>query len=105
MKRLFAISIIAVALGTAAPAHADHLDDVSYLQVLNQYGIQYGDFSNADDALVIGKAACQNMSTYGYSPVSEATALADLHFITMEDAQYVVGAAIGAFCPEQKGNI
>jgi hypothetical protein len=103
MKRAAAILFMGTAVALAPVGHADHtMEDVGFLDTLNNYGIRYGDFADGDNAVIIGHAACELMDNQGYSPLYMAQVEQSLHHMTEADSEHLLGAAIGAFCPWDK---
>lgn len=90
-------ALMAAGLALAPPARADDVE--LYLEVLHERGITH---NQGDGTLVqVGQQICDQIS-YGRTPMSVA---AELYretpaSISVEDAGYIVGAAIGGLCPE-----
>ncbi|HEY2067306.1 MAG TPA: DUF732 domain-containing protein [Gemmatimonadaceae bacterium] len=89
-------AIIGVALAAScAPAKADTISDVAFLQTLDGQAIHY---PSATFAITVGHEICNDLN----AGIPEATEITRLWLITSldsYDAGYYVGAAVGAYCP------
>jgi hypothetical protein len=86
-----------IVAGLQAPvARADSNDD-AYVQTLNNDGI--GHRASREQLIALGHAVCNDLS-HGKSPVSEAMGLYNAADLSQHDAGMLVGAAIGAYCPQ-----
>ncbi|HEY5854003.1 MAG TPA: DUF732 domain-containing protein [Aldersonia sp.] len=98
--RTFAITAIvgAAGLGAAGLASAQSYtaSDLAYLAVLDDYAITY---TSEDFAIDMGHEICYSMDQ-GASIYDVAVALEDYSSLSDHDNGVVIGAAIGAYCPE-----
>ena len=105
MKKIItlAIAAAALALGSAGTAQADGgyytAADRAYLTTLD--GLFNVNMNSAPQAIRWGRAAC-NLMDRGYASTTVAVAMDELpEFRAVPSAAtgYLVGAAIGAYCP------
>lgn len=90
--------IIGAAIVGSTPAHADTNDD-AFLVTLVDYGVPEpaGPLAAITDA----HSSCAAIRS-GYSPIAVVTTLyRQIGPYTLADAEHFVGAAIGAYCPDQ----
>jgi hypothetical protein len=92
---LVAVSaFLGAALYFSAPAHADAVDSV-YLDTLDHFGVPYVSEQTAIDG---GYAVCSAFDD-GLSLIRVVRIAVESGF-TVDQASYLAGAAIGAYCPE-----
>jgi hypothetical protein len=93
-----AIALMVLAVGLAAPAHADTTDD-AFIANLNSSGINYGP---PEKAIQVAKTVvCGTLSDN--PTTSNADLIAKVTNATnwpMNDAAYFTGSAIQAYCPQ-----
>jgi hypothetical protein len=90
-----------VAGGLLAPdAHATPVDDVTFLQVLDERGITYPSASKVIEA---GHLVCQFLDAGNSLPA----VIKAVHDNTQlgSDSAYFVGVAVGSFCPEHARSV
>jgi hypothetical protein len=93
---LIAASALAVGIGLAAPAHADPVTDVQFVQFLDKKGIPYDSPSRA---VTEAKAVCL-MLQQGDTFTETARGLAGVQTnYSVETAAFFAGAATAAYCP------
>jgi len=94
---LAAAGALAVApLVAATDAHAD-TNDVAFLAVLADHGIDSG--NGAGGLITAGHAVCRELGAgYPADDVAAMVAAANPK-LTLSDAGYFVGASIAAYCP------
>jgi hypothetical protein len=98
MRQLLTLSTIAVAIGLAAPAHADpSSDDASFLEALKSAGITY---QSPEGAVANGKAVC-GMLDDGKSAADIVTKLkqANPGFAQRDAAKFLALSSV-AYCPK-----
>jgi hypothetical protein len=100
MKRLILLAGIAVAVGLAAPAHADTGDagnDAIFLNALSGAGLSY---RGPEQAVSAGRAVCQLMDG-GLTPTDTVTAVQGTNpGFTMESAAQFAVISANAYCPQ-----
>lgn len=97
-----AIALMALAVGLAAPAHADTTDD-AFIANLNTSGMNYGAPERAIQVAktVVCGALSDNPNTSNADLIAKVTSATNW---PMVNAAYFTGAAIQAYCP-QFGNV
>jgi hypothetical protein len=88
---------VPVSVQAQDPAFQDKMKEVGFLDSLNTHNIRYGGAADGDHAVEIGKQACESIDN-GTDPIAEATAVSNKEDLSMDDAETLVGAAIGSFC-------
>ncbi|MGH3551205.1 MAG: DUF732 domain-containing protein [Mycobacterium sp.] len=95
--RLVPVVAIAIAIGLAAPAHAD--DDADFNNQVHSYGI-YGPF---DYNAYLGKIACRRLGDH-VDPDAAASARFLSHNLprgtTQVQSYQFLGSAISVYCPD-----
>lgn len=95
-----ALAVIAVAATALAAAPEAKADDVqAFIEILRERGISA---RSGDGSLVAaGQFVCTGIGE-GYTPMDMAQFVYENtdNSITMEDAGFIVGAAVGGLCPE-----
>jgi len=93
------LALIPVGLLTSAPADAGPIHDYAYIVTLDEYGIHY---SSEPAAIAAGLAVCDQLDR----AISLTTVMRG--FIkagySRDDAEIIVGAAMGAYCPRHLAN-
>lgn len=93
------LPILVAVIGLAAPVRADvNGDDATFLGMLNQQGISYG---NADQAVQAGKSVCQLMD----GGMSDAEVVKQLKaqnsgFADLDGAFHFMALAAKVYCPK-----
>jgi hypothetical protein len=95
----WAVSLIAAALLTAAPANADATDD-AFIAALTSNGITV---SNRDSATAMAQAVCDGFDHH-QRPSLLAMKLMKESGLSLKQSSYFVGVAISSYCPEYSGN-
>lgn len=91
-----ASAIVGGALYFSAPAAADPVTDNAFQNALDSEGITY---PSADYAITTGHQVCTLLDR-GNSWVAVSYAIARNSTLDVEDAAFLVGASIGAYCDE-----
>jgi Protein of unknown function (DUF732) len=91
----WAVSLIAAALLTAAPANADATDD-AFIAALTSNGITVSD---RDSATAMAQAICDGFDHH-QRPSLLAMKLMKQSGLSLKQSSYFVGAAISSYCPE-----
>lgn len=105
---LAALTPLAAWMVLAPAASADPID-VVYFNGLTSHGITASQLGVAFDlaaAVKLGHGICKDLRS-GSTPIDEGMRLYETinHRISQEQAYLWVGAAIGAYCPEQAANV
>lgn len=87
--------VLALALATAAPGHADPADD-AFLVALDQANIV---MTNPGDAVAMGQQVCPMLSQPGQTAADAAAKVADTAGMPLGPATMFTGLAISVFCP------
>jgi Protein of unknown function (DUF732) len=95
----WAVSLIAAALLTAAPANADATDD-AFIAALTSNGITVSD---RDSATAMAQAICDGFDHH-QRPSLLAMKLMKQSGLSLKQSSYFVGVAISSYCPEYSGN-
>ncbi|MGV0745629.1 DUF732 domain-containing protein [Mycolicibacterium sp. XJ870] len=95
------IAGVAAAMLTAAPAHADPIDD-SFLAALNSGGVTYND---PGAAVALGQQVCPMLVEPGKSFASVASRLRGDNGISPDMAAFFTGIAISMYCPQMISSI
>jgi hypothetical protein len=97
-RSITAALAVAVAIALAAPAHADPDDDEAFLNTLHQQGIY------VSEPLTQGHAVCMDIQEHPADTFSDiAVGVAGYNpTISENDAAFMAGAAIAAYCPRYK---
>jgi hypothetical protein len=90
-----AILLFAAAAVSAAPASADETDD-AYIAALQRHGIP---IKNRDATIAMGHTVCVALDQ-GESTTSIMATLSNAADISFNDAGFVLGASVAAYCPE-----
>ncbi|OIN82627.1 DUF732 domain-containing protein [Mycobacterium malmoense] len=99
MRPVLLLASVAVAIGTAAPAHAD-IDgkDQAFLTTLSQAGLTY---MNPDRAVAAGKTVC-NLADGGMTGEEIVKNLQDRNpGFEGQGAAKFAAIAVSAYCPEK----
>lgn len=93
-----AVALVVLAVGLAAPAHADATDD-AFIANLSTSGMNYGP---PDKAIQVAKTVVcgtlnDNPGTSNADLISKVTSATSWPAV---NAAYFTGAAIGAYCPQ-----
>ena len=93
-----AIALMVLAVGLAAPAHADTTDD-AFIANLNSSGINYGPPEKAIQVAktVVCGTLSDNPNTSNADLIAKVTGATSW---PANDAAYFTGAAIQAYCPQ-----
>ena len=84
-----------VAGGWLAPdANATPIDDVAFLQTLDERGIGY---PSASKVILAGHAVCEYIEQ-GHS-ITSTIDMVDENSVLGSESAYFVGVAVGAYCP------
>jgi hypothetical protein len=83
------------ALATAAPGHADPMDD-AFLAALDSANIA---MTNPADAVTLGQQVCPMLSQPGQTAADAASRVADSAGMPLGPATMFTGLAISVFCP------
>jgi Protein of unknown function (DUF732) len=87
----------------AAPARADVTDD-SFIQALNNYGLQYGTPDNA--ILVASNSVCGQLDSNPGQTINDVVAgVANQTNWSNDDSAFFAATAITAYCPQYKSLI
>ena len=98
MRLLVALSIVAVAIGVAAPAYADANQDQAFLVAVQSAGFT---FANADNAIAVGKEVCEQAKA-GKSAAEVVKHVQDQNpGINQQTAASFTAIAAGVYCPDQ----
>jgi Protein of unknown function (DUF732) len=104
MGRFSPLASMALVVATlfAAPAHADSDTDAKFIQALDVGTVPY---TNTHDAIALGQMVCSDLSR-GYTYYDAVKVVTEMNH-TWTDAQdsYLVGVAVGVYCPDQQGKI
>ncbi|OBK94704.1 DUF732 domain-containing protein [Mycobacterium sp. 1165178.9] len=95
MKPLFALCGLAVAIGLAAPVHADSTDD-SFIASLKAAGITFADPGKAVGA---GKWVCDTVSQGTQMPDVVKTLLSKNSALSQDKANQFAAIAATTYCP------
>jgi hypothetical protein len=95
----YAVSLLAAALLTAAPANADPNDD-AFISALTKNGITVTD---RDSATAMAQAVCDGFDHH-QRPSLVAIKLMKQSGLSLKQSSYFVGVAISSYCPEYSGN-
>jgi hypothetical protein len=95
----YAVSLIAAALLTAAPASADPTDD-AFISALTSNGIPVSD---RDSATAMAQAICDGFDHH-QRPSLLAMKLMKASGLSLKQSSYFVGVAISSYCPEYSAN-
>lgn len=96
MKLLFAVSGLAVAIGLAAPAHADGTDD-AFIASLKAVGITYAD---PDRAVGAGKWVCDTVGRGEPMPQVVETLRSMNSGLSEDKANQFAAIAAHTYCPD-----
>ena len=100
VRTLTAAGLLAGALASAAPAHADAVDD-AFIAALNQAGIK---FDNAELATQMAKSICPQLVGPGKS-FGSAVARVQGNGIPPQMAAFFAGVAVKMYCPAMMKSI
>lgn len=95
MKRLLALSGLALMMGLAVPAHADSADD-SFIASLKAAGIT---FSDPDKAVGAGKWVCDTVGGGTQMPDVVKTLQSKNSALSEDKANQFAAIAANAYCP------
>ncbi|TAM70313.1 DUF732 domain-containing protein [Mycobacterium sp.] len=95
MKVLLALSVLAVAIGLAAPAYADGTDD-SFIASLHAAGIT---FSDQDKAVGAGKWVCDTVGQGAQMPDAVKTLMSKNSALSEDKANQFAAIAAKTYCP------
>jgi hypothetical protein len=98
-RTAYAVSLIAAALLSAAPANADPTDD-AFVAALARNGITVSD---RDSATAMAQAVCDGFDHH-QRPSLVAMKLMKQSGLSLKQSSYFVGVAISSYCPEYSAN-
>jgi hypothetical protein len=108
MRRMLAPLILALAAISAAPilalvANADPGADANFVQELSAYGMSPATLHKPNWTMVVymGQATCYDLRTPGVDANEMVKNMQrDLPNLSQTDIQFLVSAAVGAYCPD-----
>ncbi|WP_156690041.1 DUF732 domain-containing protein [Mycobacterium sp. Marseille-P9652] len=95
---IFAGESVVAGIGFAGPARADSVDD-SFLQDLDNHGVQYGDPVDAIRVAMVD--VCGRLDSHPWESIGDVVSgVATSTSWSNADSAYLTGAAIAAYCPQ-----
>jgi hypothetical protein len=102
MKKSLPLALAALAIASAAPAHADDGDPVGFIRSLKIDGVPY---QTAFDAIHFGYVVCHTIDQ-GYTPARLANeAIANGTTYTPYQLHLLIGDAVRFLCPQHANEI
>lgn len=96
MNRLLILAAFGALIVAAAPtARADTIDDMAFLQVIDEQGIGY---TSATAVIAAGHEVCADLAQ-GYSVGDVIRHIFIVTPLSLDNAAFFTGAATGAYCP------
>ena len=98
----FACAALTAATLFAPPALADSDVDAKFIDALNTGGVPY---PSPENAIALGRMVCGDLLR-GYTYFDAVKVVTEMnHSWTDSQDSYLVGVAVGVYCPDQQGKI